>query len=145
MSPKSSVSLDTSKLDSILRKLDGNVADAIAKAGFAVEGRTKVNIQQMDAIDTGALLNSVYTSLANGSEGQAAIAEARSRRPGVAINELPVPRENHTAYVGPSVSYASEVHFGSGTMAGRPFLLQAVRDTEVLFRKLVGEAAVDGR
>lgn len=142
---KTNVTLDTTKLDSILRKLDTNVADAIAKAGFAVEGRTKVNIQQMDAIDTGALLNSVYTSLVNGSEGNAAIAEARSRRPGVEISELPVPRDSHTAYVGPSVEYAQEVHFGSGTRAGRPFLLQAVRDTEKEFHKMVGEAAVDGR
>lgn len=143
--PKTNVTLDTTKLDSILKRLDTNVANAIAKAGFAVEGRTKVNIQQMDAIDTGALLNSVYTSLVNGSEGNAAIAEARSRRPGAEISELPVPRDNHTAYVGPSVSYAAEVHFGSGTRAGRPFLLQAVRDTEKEFHKMVGEAAVDGR
>lgn len=142
---KTSATLDTSVLDSILRNLDGNVADAIAKAGFAVEGRTKVNIQQMDAIDTGALLNSVYTSLANGSESNGAIAEARSRRSGVEISELPVPRDNHTAYVGPSVEYAAEVHFGSGTMAGRPFLLNAVRDTEKEFQKMIGEAVTNGR
>lgn len=141
---KSSTSLDTTKLDAIIKHLDPNVADAIAKVAFTVEGRTKVNIQQMEAVDTGALLNSVATSLKDGGNVDAAAADARSRNPDAGITELPVPRDNHTAFVGPSVEYANEVHFGSGAMPGRPFLLNAVRDTEKEFYAMIGKVVVDG-
>lgn len=137
---KTSVTLDTSRLDSILRKLDGNVADAIAKTGFAVEGRAKIKAP----VDTGALRASIYTSLAGGGRSDDAMADALSRRPGVELSPLPVPRDNHTAYVGPSVEYAAELEFGSAGRAAQPYLLPAVRETEKEFLKMIGKAAVDG-
>lgn len=141
MSPKSSVSLDTSKLDSILRNLDSNVADAIAKAGFAVEGRAKVRVP----VDTGALRASIYTSLASGDRSSDAMADAHARNPGAETNPLPVPRDTHTAYVGPSVEYGAAIEFGSAARAATPYLLPAVRETEKEFLKLVGGAVTDGR
>lgn len=137
---KSSVSLDTTKLDKILKQLDGNVADAIAKASFAVEARAKLRAP----VDTGALRASIYTSLAGGGRSDDAMADALSRRPGVETNPLPIPRDNHTAYVGPSVEYAAELEFGSAGRAAQPYLLPAVRETEKEFLKMIGEAVVDG-
>lgn len=137
---KTSVSLDTSKLDSILRKLDGNVADAIKKTGFAVEGRAKIRAP----VDTGALRASIYTSLAGGGRSDDAMADARARNPDVETTPLPVPRDNHTAYVGPSVEYAMELEMGSAGRAAQPYLLPAVRETEKEFLKMIGEAVVNG-
>lgn len=145
MPTSSRATLDTRVLDKIIRNHESNVADAIAKTGFTVEARAKINIQEMDAIDTGALLNSVATSLESGGNREAAITEATSRNPDAQIAELPVPTDKLTAYVGPSVEYAQEVHFGSGTMPGRPFLLKAVRDTEKEFHAMIGEAVTDVR
>lgn len=136
--------LDTAVLDAIIRNSDGNVEKAVAKAAFAVEGRAKVNIQQMEAIDTGALLNSVYTSLRDGG-GEDAMAAARARNPDAQVSALPKPPDNATAYVGPSVEYGAAVHFGTNTMAGRPYLLEALRQTERMFRDLLGVAVTNGK
>lgn len=133
------VELDMTVLNGIIDNLDSNVAQAIAKTGFAIEAKTKINIQQMDAIDTGAMLNSTYTSLTT-SNGETAMGIAKGLRPGAEVTALPKPENNHTAYVGPTVEYAQKVHFGSGRMAARPFLLNAVRDTESEFRRLIAEA-----
>lgn len=139
--PKTNVTLDTTKLDSILRKLDGNVADAIAKAGFAVEGRAKTKAP----VDTGALRASIYTSLASGDRSNDAMADAQARNPDAETNPLPTPRDNHTAYVGPSVEYAMAIELGSAARAAQPYLLPAVRETEKEFLALVGKAVTDGR
>lgn len=142
--PKST-ELDTTALDNILKNLDSNVADTIAKAGFMVEGRAKTNIVQMGAVDTGALLNSVATSLQSGERSSDAQADALARNPDVEIAPLPIPRDNHTAFVGPQVEYAEAVHFGTHTMPGRPYLLNAVRETEAEFRAMWKDVVTDGR
>jgi hypothetical protein len=130
------VQLDTRVLDAMIRNLDGNVAEAVAKTAFAVEARAKI----LAPVDTGALRASIYTALKGEERFNQARSDAASRRPNVAIAPLPVPRDGHTAYVGPSVEYGEIVHNGSSTMAGRPFLAQAVRDAERDLRRHLGEA-----
>lgn len=141
MSPKSSVDLDTTVLDRILKNLEGNVADKIAKAGFAVEGRAKIKVP----VDTGALRASIYTSLSSGDRSDDAMADATARRPGVELAPLPVPRDNHTAYVGPSVEYGDEIEFGAANRAAQPYLVPAVRETEAEFRAMWKDVVTDGR
>lgn len=138
-------SLDTRVLDDIIRNLPGNRRDAIAKVAFSLEARTKINIRDMGAVDTGALLNSVAVSMQGNSDVDAAMAEARARNPDAEVSPLPVPGDDHTAYVGPTVGYATEVHFGTGTMPGRPYLLQAVQDVADEFKQAIGDAAVNRR
>lgn len=140
-----STELDTRVLGNILKNLPGNKKKTVAKAAFVVEERAKINIQQMDAIDTGALLNSTTTSLKDGDRMQGAIADALEANPDVVITPLPVPRDDGTAYTGPTVEYGAEVHFGTGTMAGRPYLINAVRETEAEFRKMWEDVVTDGR
>lgn len=134
------IDFDSKVLDALIRNSGGNVAEAVAKTAFSVEARAKVQIQRMEAIDTGAMLNSTATSLKQGGDVRAAITAAQAKRPGVVTTPLPVPTDDHTAYVGPQVEYAIEVHNGSGTMPARPFLLQAVRDTEQEFRDHLAKA-----
>jgi hypothetical protein len=43
----------------MIRNLDGNVAEAVAKTAFAVEARAKI----LAPVDTGALRASIYTAL----------------------------------------------------------------------------------
>jgi hypothetical protein len=136
MSLKVNVRLDTKVLDGIIKKSDGNMANAVAETGFTVEGKAKVKAP----VDTGALRASIYTSLKGGRRGGPAMAEARERRPGVLTEELPTPLKNTTAYVGPSVEYGLAVELGSVRRAGTPYLQPAVRETEDVFRQLVKEA-----
>lgn len=141
MAKQTTVTLDTRVLDAIVRNLGGNVADAVAKAAFAIEARAKVRAP----VDTGALRASIYTSLAGGGRSSDAMADARSRNPDVETTPLPVPRDKHTAYVGPSVEYATALEFGSAGRAAQPYLIPAVRETEAEFRKLLGKAVTNGR
>lgn len=150
--PRSDVEVDTTRLDRILANLDGNVADNLAAVGFSVEAKAKVNIQRMHAIDTGALLNSVYTRTASGQRQNnrntsfgAIESEVHGRNPDALTVELPAPESNHTVHVGPSVNYAIDVHGGTTRMVGRPFLAQAVRDVESELAEAMGDAITDGR
>lgn len=136
---KTNVTVDTTKLDSILKHLDGNMANAVAKAAFAVEAEAKLNAP----VDTGALRASIYTSLHNGGRGSQAMAQARSLRPEAVTEALPTPRTGNTAYVGPSVEYGAEVELGSARRPGTPYLQPAVRAVEGQFKKFLADAVVD--
>lgn len=139
----SNTQLDTRVLDDIIRNLPGNRREAIRKVAFSLEARTKINIRDMEAVDTGALLNSVGVSMQGGGDVDTAMAEAKARNPDAELTPLPVPSDDHTAYVGPTVGYAAEVHFGTGTMPGRPYLLQAVQEVADEFRQAIGDAMVN--
>ena len=133
------VTLNTKVLDDIIKHLDGNVAEAVARVAFAIEARAK----QKAPVDTGALRASIYTSLKDGGMGVKAMNEARSLRPDVLTDPLPMPRDNHTAYVGPTVEYALGIEIGTVRRAGTPYLQPAVRETEQEFRKMLADAVVD--
>lgn len=45
----------------VLLKIQGATAEGLAAIGFAVEAQAKVNVERNDQIDTGFLLNSIYT------------------------------------------------------------------------------------
>lgn len=136
MPTSSRVTLDTKVLDGIIKNLDGNITNAVAKAAFAVEGRAKIKAP----VDTGALRASIYVSMKRGSKGSEAISAAKARRPDAVTEALPTPRDDHTAYIGPSVEYGQEVEMGSAHRSGRPYLQPALRETEAEFRELLAKA-----
>lgn len=140
MAKRASVDIDTRILDGIIKHLDDNVGDGVARVAFAVQGRARVAIQTMEAIDTGALLNSVAVSMRDNSDVKKAQAAARARNLEVETVDLPVPDKKHVAHVGPTVEYGEEVHNGTSRMAGRPFLLQAIRGTYDDMKEAMGKA-----
>jgi hypothetical protein len=142
------VKVDTTVLDRILRNIPGNTSKAVRSVAFEVEGHAKEQIKDLDAIDTGAMLNSVYTRTTKSAysetraTSEAAIAARVKRlRPEAVITPLPIPRGEHEAFVGPSVEYAIAVHYGDARRSGRPYLQNAVddvgRDMERHFRDVV--------
>ncbi len=136
MAKKFNGTLDTRVLDNLIKHLDGNIEDAVASAAFMIEGRAKINAPT----DTGALKASIYTSLKKGGKASGAMAAAKAMRPDAGINALPVPKDNFTAHVGPSVEYGQEVHDGTSTMPGRPYLAKALRETEADLKKFLSKA-----
>ena len=142
------VKVDTSVIDRILRNLDGNTSEAVRAVAFSVEAKAKEQIRVLRAIDTGAMLNSVYTRTAKSaysggraSSDGAVAARVKALNKDAKIEELPIPRGEHEAFVGPSVEYAIAVHYGDNRRSGRPYLQNAVndvgRDMERHFRDVV--------
>lgn len=142
------VELDTKVLDNLIKHLNGNVEEAVNKAGFVVEGKAKLRAP----IDTGALRASIYTSIKGNrqrfeSAKGKAIAESHNVNSRGRIQpltnedivQLPEPKDNHTVYVGPSVEYGAEVELG-GQHAAQPYLLPAMRETERELRDLLKKA-----
>lgn len=141
MAKKTTFEFDTKVLDGLIKHVGGNVTEAVAKAAFMVEGRAKLKVP----VDTGALKSSIYVSMKRGSKGNEAMAAAKARRPEAITTPLPVPRDEHTAHIGPSVEYGQEIEMGSVQRAGRPYLQPAMRETEADIKKLLGQAVKDGR
>ncbi len=145
--------LDTKVLDALIKNLDGNVAEAVAKAAFALEGRAKLRAP----VDTGALRASIYTSLKGRSKFSDARAEAIGRggrrngsgkvEPLTNANfvELPKPNSDTVAHVGPSVEYGADVELGTARRSGTPYLQPAMRETEKDIRELLSKAVTNGK
>lgn len=140
----SSVEIDTSRLDRILRNLDGNVGEAVKKIGFSIEAKAKANVQRQGAIDTGAYINSYYTRTREGGRFGDVSGEVRARRPNAEIADLPAPENNHTVFVGPTVGYATDIELGTNRMGARPSLQPAVRAVEAELADRLGAAITDG-
>ncbi len=143
--------VDTRRLNRILRNLGGNTAQAVRKIAFRVEAKAKVNIQQHGLIDTGAMVNSVYTSTNQGAfadGAQTAGAPGADRNPEAISVPLPSPTNGNTAFVGPSVHYAIYHELGTHKMQARPYLGPAVESvaSEVernpeMFREVVTDGS----
>ena len=128
------VDADTRVLNNIVRNHKGNVAGEVRRAAFAIEGRAKINAP----VDTGALRASIHVSLQEESPPV-------QQRPDVQYVELPRPRDNHTAHVGPSVEYGAAVELGTHNRSGRPYLLPALRAVEDEYRRGLGKAVSNGK
>jgi len=120
------VELDTRKLNKLIRKIPGNVADAVAATAFAIERQAKIN----SPVDTGALRASIYTRIGNRDNYSEAASAVAGRKAGTQISQLPRPENATTAYVGPGVEYGIYVELGTSKRGAREFLLPAVRTVE---------------
>jgi len=145
--PRSNVEIDTTRMDRIIRNLDGNVADNVRAIAFNIEGKSKVNAP----IDTGALRASHYTNTYDGAkQNGSSTSEAQIANTVSGMNEaefvpLPQPANDHEAYVGPSVNYAIDVHYGTTRMTGRAFLADAVAAAENELEAAGRRICTDGR
>lgn len=107
------IEVDTSKLERILKNLPGKEVDNNRAIAFRIEAKAKAKTP----VDTGALINSIYTDC----DGR------KSGTPGDA--PLPAPKGTD-AHVGPSMEYAAYVEFGTRFMGAQPYLIPAVREVE---------------
>lgn len=142
MARKSVVTLDTKRLNRILKNLPTNTQNAVGKVAFAVERRAK----QKAPVDTGALRASIYTRLGTRKDGFDQAAQAAGGRNADAnLTELPAPENETTAHVGPSVEYGPEVEFGTHKKSAQPFLTPAVREVERELAEIFKDVATDGK
>lgn len=132
------VTLDTRKLNQIIRNLPGNTEQYVRAIAFNVEAKAKT----LAPIDTGALRASIYTRTSKQDNTPQAHSAAKAQRPDAKLVELPAPPNQTTAHVGPGVAYALEQEFGSATHGAQPFLTPAVREVE---RNLARQFAREAR
>lgn len=132
------VTVDTARLDRLIRQLPSAVEDNIRAIAFAIEAKAKAKAP----VDTGALRASIYTRT-NRQDGFAqASSAARGRNADAALQPLPEP-EPLTAVIGPSVSYAIDVELGTARRAATPYLTPAVREVGNDLARRLGQAVED--
>lgn len=117
-----STSLDMRILEKIERELHDKAEAIVNKTAFEAQGRAQNNAP----VDTGALRNSIYTVTKDSSGFKAAVIAVESMNQNVRTAEIPVPDEDLTAHVGPSVEYAIYQELGTVKMPAQPFLIPAV-------------------
>jgi phage gpG-like protein len=120
-----------SKIKPVGEKIAEGVSAGIREAAFAVEDQAKMNVQNVGAIDTGALRSSIYTQTDQSNDRGSAIAQAQARNPSVSSGEIStfVP-DRFSARVGVAVEYGIYVEMGVagsafGNMPARPYLTPA--------------------
>lgn len=106
---------DTTNLNRLIDRIPGNKRELVKSVAFQVEALAKMKAP----VDTGALRNSIYVSL-----------QDSHTPPTEATENLPVPDNDVTAFVGPSVEYAIYQELGTSFMEPQPFLLPALREVE---------------
>jgi HK97 gp10 family phage protein len=110
-----SVTVNTTRLNNIIRNVDGDMADVVATIAFAVERVAKT----MAPVETGALKASIYAKLKKGGHQP-------TQFDGVVYVDLPEPESELEAIVGPTVEYGIYLELGTSRQSAQPYLTPAV-------------------
>lgn len=129
-------------------RIEQRVGLVVRQHAREIERAAKDNIVTVDAIDTTAMLNSVYTSTdrdSNYSEATAA-AEAVAAVAGKEVEILDeiVPEAPLTAVIGVAVGHGLYNELGTARLGARPFLGPAVEADRPAFERDLGQAVERG-
>lgn len=116
--------VDTTKLNNIIKHIDGNTSKVVRTIGLSVVAEAQVLAPK----DTGALTASIYMRTINTND-----------MPGIATDvvriELPAPKTKTSVTVGPSVEYGIVQELGSTKTAAQPYLLPSINKVVRNLRK----------
>lgn len=108
----------------IIAELDKAQSDAVRVTAFKLQAAMQAKIRANGQIDTGFMVNSVYTRTYDESTYSAI---AQPTRKGVqAFSEVERPPDNKTAYVAVGAPYGFWQNYGTHKMPARPFLEPSV-------------------
>jgi hypothetical protein len=129
--------LNFDKLDKLIENLDPRAEKIVEKIAFQVEAVAKT----LAPVDTGALMNSIYTSTKQNNTPPNV-----NVKPGVRTYSLPNAKINE-AYVGPSVDYGIYQEFGHFAVNGvfvpaHPYLFPALFQARAMFNEIWKELFV---
>jgi len=128
-------------LKNILKNLGGNTSRAIEK----VAKRIKAEAQQNAAVDTSSMKLGIHIRVGHRvDEGDAARLAARNVNTDAVLVELPTPKDNNSAYIGPAVEHGLFVELGTSRQVAQPYLLPAVRRIERDMAQDFRQAATNG-
>jgi len=101
-------------------------AKALMAGAFVLEGEVKNNVERMKAIDTGFMLNSVYSTSKPSNNYDRARGDAKNRNAeGEMLPQVQLPTAQAAVCVG--AEYAIHIEYGTSRSASRPFLRQAAQ------------------
>lgn len=131
------VKVNVAALDQLAKRIQTNLAKAVAKTAFQIEQDAK----EAAPVDTGALRASIFT-VTSGSTGQAAaMAGAGFMRPGVpAARWDGQPSSPFEAFVVVGVEYGIYQEFGAAGRPGRFYLTGAGAQNRAFFEGEVRKA-----
>ncbi len=115
-----SVTVDTTRLNRIIRNMTANGNKAVRVIAFAIEAKAKIKAP----VDTGALRASIYVKTRGGGDMPGV------PNPDAGRADIDAPSEDMVAHVGPTVEYAAAVEFGGAHTGAQPYLIPAVREVE---------------
>lgn len=93
-------------LDKIVTQIESANLQAAAELALAVEGEAKLNIQTNEQIDTGFMVNSVFTITPNSSGYSAAKGAAEAKNPDLVMAPEPTMEDGALAGVAVGAEYA---------------------------------------
>lgn len=129
MMSASVVDLDrvSGRLDELARAMGNDeAAKALMAGAFVLEGEVKNNVQRMQAIDTGFMLNSVYSTSKPENNYDRARGDAKNRNADAEmLPQVQLPTAQAAVCVG--AEYAIHIEYGTARMSARPFLRQAAQ------------------
>lgn len=134
MSKDGETKLYLDKIKITIKDATQQVLEAVA---FQVEGLAKINIQQNGQIDTGYMLNSVYTVTPQSSGFAAAAGAAGARNPNAAMESAPTVAEGAAVVVGANYAIYQEVRLPFLYPAAEEAARQAGGTAEQIYREVV--------
>lgn len=113
------------KFKKLEAKVDGDALDrALYAGGLVIEGYAKINCERAGAVDTGFLMNSIFTKGHRISDETANKAAALQKAHRTTFASPTV--EKRTVLVSVGALYGVYVEYGTHKMTARPFMRKAV-------------------
>lgn len=153
---RSTVRIVFDKLDQVDDVCRDELEKLVREAAIEVQARAKQYLRAKNAIDTGNLMNSVYTAFGTGMSNRPSSllvsGKFYSTKQGkyIYVDPLnlgdahPPPRGRFQAVVAAAASYGMYVEYGTVRMAARPYLTPAAEDVRAIVgplgRKMIRNA-----
>lgn len=126
----------TTKVDKSLllrQMLKRDIQNVITKTAFDLQGDAKSRIIEQGAVDTGSLLNSIYSETPGNSNYSWATGQAKRDNPAAGIVPRIAPANDMQAIVGVGVEHGVYVEYGAAHMPARPFMTPAAEAIRPVF------------
>lgn len=146
---ESTVKVNLDKFDLMEAKIAKGASAGIRALAFAIQEQAQQNIQEVGAIDTGALRSSIYTETDREDGRIAAISEAKTKAASVGVSGKPGNPDaiaspgtqisgGLMAKVGVAMEYGLYIEMGTVKMGARPFLFPAANQVGGQAEQIVG-------
>lgn len=118
----------------IAEEFDRLQSEVVAKTCLDLEAAEKAQIRANGQIDTGFMVNSVYSRTSQSST----YSVIGSPSKGAALPQVDAPPNNKTGYVGVAASYGFWQNYGTHTQPARPFVEPAIETVRPGFEAALG-------
>lgn len=128
----------TSHKDEIEAELNRRIPIILNAVGLEAEGIATRNVNDMKAVDTGRLKNSITHALSGKAPDKLTYTDDENNVYAYPAGTAPADSDDEpSVYIGTNVEYAPYIELGTYRMASRPFLRKALSDHTDHYKKLM--------